>query len=133
MSVPKQRWVWMPHPAHYICSHLCRFHLATAVGNVIVSTVGEMVSGGRDVAEFEEIGSGRLYETMVFSCEPSKPGAVPCCPFRVAEHSELESDGYNDAGAAYEGHLAMCSKWAAKRMQDSVPQLVAEKTAWRDQ
>jgi len=38
----KEQWVWMGHPAHFICARDCRFHLATYVGNYIVSTVGEL-------------------------------------------------------------------------------------------
>ncbi len=46
-QVDKSLWVWMPHPAHFICSRDCKFHLATYVPRpdggigVIVSTVGE--------------------------------------------------------------------------------------------
>lgn len=39
----KEDWIWMPHPAHFICSDHCRFVLATYVGGYIVSTVGEHV------------------------------------------------------------------------------------------
>lgn len=38
----KDKWIWMPHPAHFICAKDCRFHLATYVGGYIVSTVGEL-------------------------------------------------------------------------------------------
>lgn len=41
MKVTKDKWVWMPHPAHFICSDRCRFFLATKVGKYIISTVGE--------------------------------------------------------------------------------------------
>lgn len=37
----KDKWIWMPHPAHFICGNYCRFVLATYVGKYIVSTVGE--------------------------------------------------------------------------------------------
>ena len=98
----KENWIWMPHPAHFICSDRCKFVLATYVGKYIVSTVGEMWSerivreihadvhnlkwllenkhlkgDSFDFAYFkkfgyQEIGAGRLYETMVFKARKSK-------------------------------------------------------------
>lgn len=41
MKTPKEKWIWMPHPAHLIISASCQFHLATKIGRHIVSTVGE--------------------------------------------------------------------------------------------
>src|SRR5919106_127620 len=32
---------WFGHAAHFICGRWCRFHLATQVGDYLVSTVGE--------------------------------------------------------------------------------------------
>jgi hypothetical protein len=130
----KSDWVWMPHPAHFICAFDCRFHLATKVGKYIVSTVGEyfpdepvreilaksrgIVLEGRGDARkndymrkigFEEIGLGRMYETMVFPMKSS--GRDSCCPWVPADHRELDAAGYNDPRLAYEGHMAMCEKW----------------------
>jgi hypothetical protein len=126
----------MPHPAHFICGNDCRFHLATAVGKYLVSTVGEYLpdSAVREIlAEtrgielegkgdarrydymnkigFEEIGFGRKYETMVFK---SKPSDQKCCPWTAEEFLEIDANGYNEAGDAYAGHLAMCHKWAGE-------------------
>ena len=52
-----ERWVWMPHAAHFILGNWCRFHLATYIpcpvrGNgVLVSTVGELLldEGSREL------------------------------------------------------------------------------------
>lgn len=136
MKFPPETWIWMPHPAHLIVSHDCRFHLATVVGDVIVSTVGEYFpdSETREILAncrgiklqgrgderrhdymkkigYEEIGCGRKYETMVFKAVPGKAENA-CCPFTQRDGRDLDSDGYNDASAAYAGHLAMCKKWA---------------------
>ena len=92
----KAKWVWMPHPGHFIGSKNCKFHLNTYVGKYIVSTIGEYWTERRcreihaeihdkqwfdenrhrmgddfDHAYFEkfgweEIGCDRTYETMVF-------------------------------------------------------------------
>lgn len=138
----RARWVWMPHPGHLIVSHECRFHLTTCVGDYLVSTVGEWVPGesvreifaesrgvtlsGRgdarqadylDKVGFYDVGCDRKYESMVFPAKP-QPHAR-CCPFTVANWSEVEMQGYNDAGEAAEGHMALCLKWADRKRTET--------------
>jgi hypothetical protein len=138
MSVPQGEWQWFGKPAHLIVGNDCRFHLATLVGEYMVSTVGEYIpdepvreilAESRGLAlegrgeyrraswmqlnGFEEIGYGRTYETMVFRvtgkvCEREDCG----CGLPSIDPTELDSDGYNVAGAAQAGHYAMCAKWA---------------------
>jgi hypothetical protein len=134
----KADWVWMPHAGHLIVGHNCRFHLATYVGGYIVSTVGEylpdapvreIIAESRGITlegkgdtrradymakiGYEQIGAGRLYETMVFRAVPAFPGE-DCCPWRQRDGCELDFAGYNDAAAAFRGHLAMCEEWSKK-------------------
>lgn len=139
-------WKWFGHAAHFICGHWCRFHLATQVGDYLVSTVGEYwpersvreihagvydplwlaeneILRGDDFDHaymkrfgFETIGYERTFETMVF-----KAGA-PCtrkdcgCGLPEIYSSEEDFAGYNDARSATQGHMEMCKKWAAKQM-----------------
>ena len=141
MKVTKDKWVWMPHAAHYICADKCRFFMATKVGRYIVSTVGEYWPD-RAVREiharihdpewhaehnhlkgdyydheymkrfgFEEVGYKRLYETMVFKSKKSDNG---CCPYVIKNATELEMDVYNEASEAYKGHMKMCRTYANK-------------------
>ncbi len=136
----KDKWVWMPHPAHFICARDCKFHLATVVGDYIVSTVGEMVPDapireifaetrgkslvGRGDARladymekigYEDIGYQRKYETMVFKASAREPNPeTDCCPYVIDASEELAMRGYNDAASAYRGHLALCDEWANK-------------------
>ena len=135
-------WIWMAHPAHFICARDCRFHLATVVNGYIVSTVGELwpSRGSREIHAkvhdpawlasnqhllgdyfdaayfkkfgYETIGCDRTYETMVFKAV--KDAQHRCCPYRMTG-SELDFLGYNDPGDAYAGHLKLCRKWAKKR------------------
>lgn len=132
----KDKWIWMPHPGHFICARDCRFHLNTYVGKYIVSTVGEYLPDSlvRDIlAEsrgvvlegmgdnrladymkklgFEELGYGRKYETMVFPAE--KRDSI-CCPYTASDWSGLEMDGYNSPDEATEGHMKFCLKWSKK-------------------
>jgi hypothetical protein len=134
----KSEWVYMPHAAHLIVGHCCRFHIATAVGPWLVSTVGEYLpsetvqnifAASRGISltrrgdareheylekvGWEPIGYERTYETMVFRAVAATPDEASCCPYRQANGNELEMRGYNDPGDAYRGHMEMCEKWAA--------------------
>jgi hypothetical protein len=143
-SISKIDWKWFGHAGHFICAQWCRFHLCTLVGNYLVSTVGEYVpdEGVREIhcdvrgitlkgrgderladymnkVGFQEIGCGRKYETMVFKA--GNPCSVKECHCGLPEisGSELEADGYNEAGAATAGHYAMCEKWSQPKQQKS--------------
>lgn len=122
--IPESKWVWHGFAAHFCCGEWCRFHLATTVGNYLVSTVGKYVhpskSGAsektereflKDNPEGEEIGYGRYYETMVF-----KAGA-PCscgCGIPSIDGSEIDSGCYQNSKDAAEGHRRLCLKFASK-------------------
>src|SRR4051812_36676664 len=105
----RSEWVWMPHPAHFICARDCRFHLATWVGNYIVSTVGdyepdsvtrEILAQSRGVTlegrgdarradyarkiGYEDIGHGRKYETFVFPAKARPSTEKQCCLYMPA-------------------------------------------------
>ena len=133
MITETNSWVWMPHAGHLIVGQECRFHLTTRVGKYLISTVGEwwpdetvrqihadvrhIALEGRGDARaadflkkcgYMEIGSGRTYKTMVF---PVKESGERCCPWVAAEWEAVASDGYNDPGDAYHGHLEMCAKY----------------------
>ena len=125
--------VWMPHAGHFICGSQCRFRLNTYVNSYIVSTVGEYIpdsqvrriirasrglvtdlKGDAEEADFgfEDIGYARKYETMVFHGQKS---TNKCCPYEMANASEIEMSGYNDPGEAYLGHIKMIRKYLRKK------------------
>ena len=119
----REEWVWMPHPAHFICAKWCRFHLATYVGGFIVSTVGEFVhprhSGGSEAAEAkwleknypgENIGCDRKYETFVFRAALTDKRS--CCQYRPTGWGEIDSLPANDSNLAYANHMKLCDKWS---------------------
>ncbi len=101
---------------HFICAQDCRFHLRTEVGGrYVVTTVGAMVFPHKEKDGWQEIGSGRLFETMVF-----KLGGPCDCPEKCGERkvstswSELDFQGYKTPADAVDGHNAMVTKWATK-------------------
>lgn len=143
----KENWIWMPHAGHFICGNNCQFHLFTYVGKYVVSTVGELVpdepmreieanaqgitlegKGDARLADwfkkcgYEELGYKRLYETMVFKAKKTKN---KCCPWGQVNGSDLDFEGYNDAGAATKGHYKMCLKWSKETV--ALAKDVAEK------
>jgi hypothetical protein len=107
----KQDWVWMPHAGHFMCGHECRFHLATYVGGVIVSTVGELVYP-TEPKKYQSIYSNYTYQSVVVPAVPGDP-KYTCCPYTIiCSADNAETVGYNDANAATAGHMALCEKWA---------------------
>jgi hypothetical protein len=132
-------WRWFGCAGHLIVARDCRFHLCTQVGAFLVSTVGEywpsesvreilattkgiVLRGKGDAREsdymrrigFSEIGSGRLYETMVFRTTGEVCHAPDCgCGLPTVNYTELDMRGYNTAGAATLGHMELCREYAA--------------------
>ena len=125
--------IWMPHAGHFICGSMCRFRLNTYVNGYIISTVGEYVPdsqvrkisrecrgrqtdlrGDAEEAEFgfEDIGYEHKYETMTFTARKS---THKCCPYEMESGSEIDFAGYNDAGAAFSGHLQFVEKYRKQR------------------
>jgi len=142
-KITKDKWIWMPHPAHFICAQDCKFFLATKVGKYIISTVGEYfpdfrireiyaklrgktIKGIGDEYDFnymKEIGfeelhfGGYLYETMVFKAVASKTkgdGTCKACPFQMDNAINLDQDFYKTPEEAFKGHYKLCNKWSKK-------------------
>lgn len=105
----REDWLWMPHVAHFIGGHECLFRLATYVpSGYIVSTVGEWCPGGKWSEPWESLGSEQKYETMVFHAKESK---YKCCLYEIKSGMEIETDRYDDAESAREGHMTLCEKY----------------------
>ena len=107
----KPAWKWLGFAGHLIVSASCRFHLATEIGDVLVSTVGAYTQPGRE-AQWAEIGHDRKFETMVFPLGAPCDCGEDCGSRAVADWSNIDFDGYNTPAAAQAGHMAMCEKWA---------------------
>lgn len=147
-----ETWEWYGQHGHLIVGSDCRFHMATLVGPWWVSTLGQWLpdSGSWDIyaksagvtlagrgdsrrnqflrdVGYVEIGAGRTYETMVFRASGERCDAEGCdCGMPLVDAwGELDSDGYNDARSAREGHLAMCEKWSARPPESGA--------AWEDE
>jgi hypothetical protein len=117
----REKWEWFGHSGHLVVGRQCQFHLCTLVGNFLVSTVGEYVPPSGTTEEFEEIGCDRLYETMVFKTTGDRCTSQECnCGMPEVKWSELDFDGYNQAGSATVGHMKMCTKWSRRRVRDDV-------------
>ena len=122
--IPKADWKWYGNAAHFICGQWCRFHLATKVGRVVVSTIGEYVhprnSKGSERAETEwlsenplgeNVGAGRKFETMVFPTRGDKCECGCGLPTVVYKY-DLDFMGHDTREDATKGHMEMCERWA---------------------
>lgn len=114
--ISQSKWTWDGHAAHLIVGSKCQFHLATRVGDFIVSTVGEYrqspvpgirPDGTGDYAEFTTIGVGRLFETFVFRASGDGFGEVDAW-------DEIDTEIANDHDTATANHMKMCRKWARR-------------------
>jgi len=102
--------------AHFIAGESCRFHIATEIGDVLVSTVGDCRIG--DTKEPIEIGYGRLYETMAFRLTGDR---CKCgCGLPLLDGREIDFAGYNTAGEANAGHEDMCRKYESADLSAEV-------------
>lgn len=140
-KIKREDWIFMPHPAHFICARDCKFFLATKIGKYIVSTVGEYLPDSRvrqitadvrgikiegmgdywDADYMKKIGfeelhpDGILYETMVFNAvKNTERGERACksCPFQIESGNDIDTEYYKTGEEAYEGHYKMCDKYS---------------------
>lgn len=141
-KINESEWKWFGNAGHLCVGQWCRFHLCTQVGKYLVSTVGEYwpersvreihahVHDPRWLANnslrmgsdfdsaymkrfgYEEIGSGRKYETFVFKagepCQTKECG----CGLPSINGDELDTLVANEAGEATRNHREMCQKMA---------------------
>lgn len=111
-SIPQADWKWYGMAAHFICAADCLFHMATEVGDYIVSSVGDLRlrQPGGERGERQEIGCGRTYETFVFEAmEKCECG----CGMPTVNGTEIDCEIANDPETARINHMAMCEKYAA--------------------
>lgn len=116
-AIPEAEWVWSGHAGHLIVSESCRFHLATRVGDVLVSTVGDYYVPGD--TKRSTIGLDRFFETMVFPVRDT----LDCGCAEPTSWLEIDYAPANDAKEATANHMEMCRKWAR---QQAELRLVAE-------
>jgi hypothetical protein len=63
---------------------------------------------------YEQIGLGRLYESMVFIAKPQDEPEYSCCPWVMKCPEDVDFEGYNAPQDAYDGHIMLCEKWDAE-------------------
>lgn len=107
-TTPAGEWKWYGLAGHFIGAASCRFHMATEIGDYLVSSVGDYYP--RDAEEAQDIGYGRKFETFVFKtngtrcdCGCGMPGLHLC---------ELLSEAANTAEHANRNHIEVCDRIA---------------------
>lgn len=104
----RKNWEWDGYPKHLIVAESCKFRMATKVGDLVVSTVGEYYPPDREYPEDdpETIGAERYFETFVF---PAKEAQCDCCDWAAATSAgEIKTRGYKTAQEARQGHMEVC-------------------------
>ena len=110
----KAKIIHMGHAGHFVMGSHCGYRLNTYVNGFIVSTVGELrYPSDPENGPHRPLGAdpNSLYETFVFTAKKSDH---KCCPYVVADHSELEGVRYDNVDDAAEGHEKMVKKYARK-------------------
>ena len=115
-------WTWYGQAKHFIGAANCDFHLATQIGDVIISTVGgyrpflsytkqtllALDIDPEDAYKYQDIGHNRKHETMTFK---AKIAECDCCDWEADTSNILDwYDEYNDARSARIGHMEICKK-----------------------
>jgi hypothetical protein len=118
----KSEWKWFGHPGHLCVAQWCRFHLATQVGDILVSTVGDYhrpIHGEQSEEKADTVGLNRLYETMSFKA--GKPCRAKGCSCGLPEISgnEIYFEGYNTARDAIAGHMKACELAENNKIKES--------------
>lgn len=127
LYVPAELWEWYGRPAHFCGSFNCRYHLATRVGKLVVSTVGEYIlEKDEAAARYGDYlawcqpldASGHLFETKVFHLEKVCPDGT-CCDLApiIVDYRELKKLGANTPADARKNHLTLC-EWAAYHQEN---------------
>lgn len=155
--IPNKDWEWYGNAAHFICGQDCRFHMATKIGDYVISTVGQLwfpkdvrvihaeVHDPKWLSEnqhlrgddfdhaymerfgYEDIGCDRKFETMVFKFKEYCTTKGCSCGLPLIVPSELDFDSYNDAKSARDGHMRMCEKYAKKAKTTTAKPKAAKK------
>ncbi len=117
-NIEVSEYVWYGFAGHLIVADSCRFHLSTAVGDVLVSTVGAYKQPGSSNA-WTDVGYNRKFETMVFPLgDPCRCGES-CGQRDVASWSDIDFAGCNTPADAMAQHMAMCTAWSTAEKQAS--------------
>ena len=100
---------------HFIAAGNCRFRRNTLLEfgdtRIVVSTVGAYLDPLSK--ELGTVGHNRTYETMVFKAGEPCSSADCGCGLPKIEGSEVDFEGYNDAGNATQGHMKLVKKYGS--------------------
>jgi len=105
-------------PGHFCDVQSCSWRRHTRVGDYRISSVGDYYPASPRSGKREEIGIGRLFETMVFRVTGDREGDEGCGCGEV-DFGELDFEGYNTAGEAQTGHERMVEKYLALAQADA--------------
>lgn len=153
--IKRADWKWYGQATHFICANECRFHMATRVGALLVSTVGAWMQDSirksfldeeNGLAKWEAwiapglrlgltkpngmhvIGAERFYETAIF--EIGGYCETPDCDCgglpNIGENVAMI--GYSTSAEAQAGHIDVCEEYSTdEKQKEAVDAIVAAK------
>ena len=124
-AIPESDWTWCGGPHHFVGRSNCRFHLATQVGLILVSTVGEYrpPSSGGDMKPLG-LAADSFYETMVFLVE-DYPGQD--CPIgQFTADGQVECVHSSTPTEASTAHRSMARRWSSLTVAQQVSEVRGE-------
>lgn len=108
MATKHRDWKWYGYAGHFIGGKSCSYHLATRIGDYLVSTVGDYhtADGKRNLLGAAD---DSWFETMVFPCagEESTGDAI------ILNWDSIDGERYAESLLAEQGHYRYCKKYAA--------------------
>jgi hypothetical protein len=111
--IPREKWKYRGMPGHFCGSRRCRFHLCTAIGNYLISSVGAYYAD--ESGPMQMIRCDRHYETLVFKL--NSDGAIEDYSEVDGDSVELKPgmDPHKADRLAEEMHDRMCVKYAERQ------------------
>lgn len=99
-------WKWYGFAGHLCVAKRCAFHLCTAYGDKLVSTVGAYYPKGSDKMETIGSGSDAFYETFIWDYSGDDKDGNP-----ILGGDPVETIRYADSNSAEQGHYKFCDKY----------------------
>ena len=119
--IPESQWRWFGYPMHFICADRCLWHLATQVGEYVVSSVGHMrpyiIDTGIGWKDAEPIGcNDAIYEVFVFRVTGRHDCGCPTIEGIELEGYRFGQKAWDEHEVAEGKHRELCLRYA--EMQD---------------
>lgn len=100
------KWKWYGYPCHFVGGKNCIYHLATKVGEFLISTIGDYyIEDNRQTLRSWE---KSFYETCIFVCSGEDKNGNPI----IEDWTEIDGRSYETSVEAENEHYEFCKKYS---------------------